>query len=174
MALFGDLFRPSCGRLIDEMGRATYCLNGHFLDHEPQGEMDDDDEWPVVNARLQFCSECGAKSVRECENCHSPIVIRQLFSDRPSFCSVCGAPFPWTVMAINAANEFTDELELSEAEKLKLKETFTDLTADTPRTEVAAHRFRNFMKRIGPTAADVLTKIMVNVATEAARKGMGM
>jgi hypothetical protein len=43
-----------------------------------------------------------------------------------------------------------------------------------PRFEVAAHRFKNFMKRIGPAAGDVLTKIMVNVATEAAKKGMGM
>jgi hypothetical protein len=30
------------------------------------------------------------------------------------------------------------------------------------------------MKRIGPAAGDVLTKIMVNVATEAAKKGMGL
>jgi hypothetical protein len=146
--------------------------------------MEDDDDWVVhsweverlerKSAHLQFCSECGAKSVGECEKCHSSIVIRQLFSDRPAYCSVCGTPFPWTVTAINAAKEFTDELDLSEAEKVKLKETFTDLTADTPRTEVAAHLFKKFIQKIGPAAGDVLTKIMVNVATEAAKKGMGM
>lgn len=169
------------------MGIAIYCLNGHFLDYEPQGEMEDDDGctisvapgWEVERlerklARLAYCSECGAKSISECDHCQSWIVIRQLFSDRPCYCSVCGKPFPWTVTAITAAKEYADELELSADDKAKLKATFDELTADTPRTELAAHRFKTFMKKIGPAAGDVLTKIMVNVATEAAKKGMGL
>jgi len=65
-----------------------------------------------------------------------------------------------------------DELDLSSEEKTKLKAAFDDLTVDPPRTELAAHRFRNFMKKIGPAAGDVLAKIMVNAASEAAKKGM--
>lgn len=123
---------------------------------------------------MAFCSECGARSVSKCDHCQSPIVIRQLFSDRPSYCSVCGKPFPWTERALSATKEYTDELELSPEDKTKLKTTFDDLTVDTPRTEMAVHHFKKFMQKIGPTAGDVLIKIMVNVATEAAKKGMGL
>jgi hypothetical protein len=168
------------------MGRVAYCTNGHFLDFDQSGEMDEDDgDWPVVHAwqverlerkheRLAFCSECGSQGISACANCHKPIVVKQLFSDRPSYCSVCGTSFPWTVTSLTAARDFADELELSDDDKAKLKATFDDLTVDTPRTELAAHRFKRFIQKIGPSAGDVLTKIVVNIATEAARKGMGL
>lgn len=54
-----------------------------------------------------------------------------------------------------------------------LKATIEDLTTDTPRTELAAHKFKKFLKKIGPVAGDILTKIIVNVATEAAKRGIG-
>jgi hypothetical protein len=93
---------------------------------------------------------------------------------RPAYCGRCGKPYPWTETALAAAKEFADELDLNPEDKTKLKATFDDLTVDTPRTELAVHRFKNFIRTIGPAAGDVLTKIMINVATEAAKKGMGM
>lgn len=48
------------------------------------------------------------------------------------------------------------------------------MTVDNPRTELAARRFKRLMQKIGPVAGDVLTRIMVNVMTEAAKKGMGL
>lgn len=93
---------------------------------------------------------------------------------KPAYCGRCGKAYSWTQTALAAAKEYADELELSDDDKAKLKAIFDDLTVDTPRTEMAAHRFKSVMRRIGPAAADVLTKIMVNVATEAAKKGMGM
>ena len=93
---------------------------------------------------------------------------------RPSYCGQCGKPFPWTEAALTAAKEYTDELDLSQDEKTALKATLRDLTADTPRTELAARKFKGFMKRVGPAAGDILTKIIVNVATEAAKKGIGI
>lgn len=94
---------------------------------------------------------------------------------RPAYCTKCGKPFPWTESAIQAAKEYTDELEkLSAEEKTALKETFADLTVDTPRTVLAAHRFKKLLGKIGPVAGDALTKIVVNVATEAAKKGIGI
>ena len=47
-------------------------------------------------------------------------------------------------------------------------------SADTPRTELTATRFKNFVRKVRPPVGDVLTKIVVNVATEAAKKAMGI
>jgi len=83
-------------------------------------------------------------------------------------------PFPWTETALAAAREYTDDLdELSAEEKATLKGTFDDLAVDTARTPLAANRFKKFMTKVGPVAADVLQKIIETVATEAAKKAMG-
>ena len=77
-------------------------------------------------------------------------------------------------MALFAAKEYTDDLEqLSSEEKTQLKATFDDLTSDTVRTPLAANRFKKFVSKLGPVAGDVLTKIIVNVTTETAKKYMG-
>lgn len=74
-------------------------------------------------------------------------------------------------MALSAAKEYTDDLDqLSAEEKTALKATFDDLTSDTARTPLAANRFKNFVTKLGPVAGDALAKIIVNVATEAAKR----
>jgi len=93
----------------------------------------------------------------------------------PKYCEECGTPFPWTEMALSAAKEYTDDLDqLSAEEKLALKKTFDDLTSDTPRTPMAANRFKKLVAKIGPVAGSVLVKIVEAVATEAAKKSMGL
>jgi hypothetical protein len=93
----------------------------------------------------------------------------------PNYCGECGTPFPWTAAALAAAKEYTDDLDqLSPEEKGALKGTFEDLTTDTARTPMAASRFRKFVNKIGPVAGDALHKIVVTVATEAAKKSMGL
>jgi hypothetical protein len=78
-------------------------------------------------------------------------------------------------MALFAAKEYTDDLDqLSAEEKKQLKATFDDLTSDTARTPLAANRFKKFVSKIGPVAGDVLTKIIVDFATEAVKKYMGL
>ena len=93
----------------------------------------------------------------------------------PKFCGECGTPFPWTETALSAAKEYTDDLdELSAEEKYALKGPFDDLTSDTPRTPVAANRFKKFIAKVGPVAGSVLQKIVETVATEAAKKSIGL
>jgi hypothetical protein len=77
-------------------------------------------------------------------------------------------------MALFAAKEYIDDLDLSAEEKATLKGTLDDLISDTARTPLAANRFRKFVSRIGPAAGDALTKVIVSVATEAAKKSMGL
>jgi hypothetical protein len=77
--------------------------------------------------------------------------------------------------ALSAAKEFTDgQEELNAEEKLASKGTFDDLTSDTARTSLAATRFNNLVKKIGRVAGSVLKQIVVSVATEAAKKSIGL
>lgn len=121
-----------------------------------------------------FCTSCGAETINACQHCKTFIDLGYP-GQKSAYCGGCGKPFPWTEKALSAAKEYTDELdELSTEEKTTLKAVFNDLTVDTPRTELAASRFKKFIRKIGPAAGDALTKIMVNVATEAAKRGMGI
>jgi hypothetical protein len=87
----------------------------------------------------------------------------------------CGNPFPWTETALAAAREYTDDLDqLDNDEKTSLKETFADLTVDTARTPLAASRFKKFVTKVGPVAGEVLRKIVETIATEAAKKSIGL
>lgn len=125
-------------------------------------------QWEEDQPRQPFCSECGTQTIGACESCKSPIPNGR----RPSYCGQCGKPFPWTATALQAAKEFTDELDLSSEEKTSLKATLDELTVDSPRTELAVHRFKKFLIKIGPAAGEVLKKISIDVATEAAKKIM--
>jgi hypothetical protein len=121
-----------------------------------------------------FCTTCGAPNISTCQHCQTPIEIRYPGS-RSAYCGGCGKPFPWTETALSAAREYTDELDqLDREEKTALKETFDDLTVDTARTPLAATRFKRFMNKIGPVAGAALQKIVETVATEAAKKAMGL
>jgi hypothetical protein len=57
-----------------------------------------------------------------------------------------GKPYPWTAMALRAAKEYTDQTKaLSLEDKADLTQSFDDLTMDTPRTPVAASRFKRIL-----------------------------
>jgi hypothetical protein len=164
------------------MEAAVYCLKGHFvaiLNRVIRGRS-----WHQTKMFLEnppepeqlplFCSKCGAKNISACQHCEKAIE-KQDRRVTPAYCVGCGKPFPWTQAALSAAEEFTDEQEaLNAEEKLALKGTFVDLTSDTARTSLAATRFNNFIKKIGPVAGGVPKQIVVSVATEAAKKSIGL
>jgi hypothetical protein len=93
----------------------------------------------------------------------------------PRFCGECGGPFPWMETAVSTAKEDTEDLaQLNIDEKGELNRTIDDQTRDTPRTPLAAGRFKKLMSKIGPSAATVLNKVVETVATEAAKKMVGL
>lgn len=156
-----------------------YCSNGHFQGlvvpgSHPVGPayyLTDESLGGLQNAP-RFCPDCGARTIVACSHCQHPI---QVSGVRHSFCGECGAPYPWTETALVAAKEYADELDmLSADEKATLKKSFDDLTADTPRTPVAATRLKKIVAQAGPVAGKVLSKIIVNFATEAAMKLTGL
>ncbi len=168
------------------MAEAIFCRNGHFNGYVPDPNPSYGGEkvlhgWQIPQvekelARLAFCPTCGFENVFDCPHCESAIESdEEQAPERPAYCSSCGKPFPWTETALTAAKEYTDQLEeLSTQDKAALKETFNDLAADTPRTELAATHFKKFILKMGPTAGDVLKNIAVNFVTEAAKKWTGI
>lgn len=162
------------------MPDAIYCQNGHFVGYVPNPNGDYSiHQWqkPAIDAqldRMAFCTKCGAQSIDGCLSCETAIERWPERPIRPSYCGGCGKPFPWTERTLQAAKEYTDDLELNNEDKLALERTFDDLTVDTPRTELAAHQFIKYLRKIAPAAGDALKSIIANVATEAAKKMMGL
>ena len=157
------------------MAIILFCENGHDLStHDPirLGPLRIQDVRQAFRdsqkPRQPFCTVCGMPTLDSCQRCQTKITC----GPRPGYCRQCGKAFPWTETTLKAAREYTDELDISSDDNDTLKATFGELTTDTPRTQLAAHRFMKLMSKIGPTAGDVLTKIIVNVATEAAKKAM--
>lgn len=77
-------------------------------------------------------------------------------------------------MALKRAKEYVDELhELSPTNKAALKETFPDLTQDSPQTISAVRLFRNTVRKVAPAAGEVLKSILADVVTETVKKHLG-
>jgi len=164
-----------------KMDSAVYCLKGHYVGLlNPVHRARSTTEFRTMMASADgtpplppFCTKCGAPNLNACPQCQAPIEKRYP-GVVPAYCGGCGKPFPWTEAALSAAKDFTDDLDLSAEEKSTLKGTFDDLTSDTARTPLAANRFRKIVNKIGPVAGGVLQKIIETVATEAAKKAMGL
>jgi hypothetical protein len=167
------------------MQNAMYCLNGHYVgvvnpilrarnSGQLRAMMERASQHEGQERLPAFCTRCGTPNISACQHCQAPIELRHMGS-KPGYCGGCGKPFPWTETALSAAKAYTDELDqLSPEEKTTLKETFDDLTIDTARTPLAANRFKKFMSKIGPSAAGAVGKIVEAVATEAAKKMLGL
>jgi hypothetical protein len=67
--------------------------------------------------------------------------------------------------------EYTHELdELSADDKTTLKATFLDLTVDSPKTEIAASRFKRILRKLAPDVGETIRKTVVQIASETAVK----
>jgi hypothetical protein len=99
----------------------------------------------------------------------------EVFEDyqRPNFCGECGQPYPWTTASVEAAQELVAEDEnLSEVDKASLDKDLPALVSDTPQTPAATERVRKVLEKAGNATADGLSKILVGVITEAAKKAL--
>ena len=165
------------GRPLATYRTAQVCRNGHptteSLEESPE-------------RAAAYCSDCGEPTICECPDCDAGIrgkyKVEGGYPDfsgyaPPGYCYQCGSPFPWTLAKIEAAKALADEFdELTETERERLKETIDDLSSDTPRTELSVHRYRKIVGeivgRIGKGAASSLKSMVIEVATEAAKKSL--
>jgi hypothetical protein len=149
---------------------AQICRNGHLVSEfavsQPQGLK-------------KFCDSCGAPTISSCQSCHTPIrghyhvpgVIGFFGFSAPSFCHNCGKEYPWMEATLEAAKELSDELDdLSPEEKETLKKSIDDIVRDTPRTTLAATRFKKLIGKAGKGAAEGFKDILVDVLSESAKK----
>lgn len=132
----------------------------------------------------KFCQKCGAPTLHTCPKCdtdipgyyHVPGVID--FTSRykaPSYCGECGAPYPWAETALSELHEIAKMVEgLSDEERERLEGAIDDLVRDSPRTERAALTVKTIAPKLGQEAWGAMKAILVSVATEAAKKGMGL
>lgn len=151
----------------------SVCLNGH--------QQADDLYWGQQSK--SFCEKCGAEVISTCPNCNYPIPgdydpsgngVLVLSPKRnipvPSYCKNCGHPYPWTQTAIDSAQELIEMSDLDSKDKVAFKETIPNIMTDTPRTKLAITKFKIYAKKAGNIIGDGLRDILVDVASEAAKK----
>lgn len=155
-----------------EYRTAQICLNGHVItkDLELSPEL-----------ASKFCPNCAQATISACE-CGEPIRGRYHIPDvfvlssdysAPAYCHACAKPFPWTSRSLDAARELIAEMDnLSDDEKEQLSRSLDDLLVDTPKTQVAAVRFKKFATKAGSTMGGALRDILVDVMSEAAKKAV--
>jgi hypothetical protein len=148
---------------------AQICLNGHVITDRYSKASD---------KRQVFCDKCGQPTITACTTCYTAIKgdyngpgVVKLGSTYtvPAFCHGCGEPFPWTWTAMTAAKELVNDLDnLSDTEKSAIKSSIDDMVRNTPRTTLAATRFKNLIAKAGDEAEKSLQTILTGIIPETA------
>lgn len=151
---------------------AQVCLNGHTITSSLE---------TTSTLGAKFCDQCGAETICVCPSCNAKIrgyyhmdgVIGGFGYSPPNFCFSCGKAFPWTVSKLEAAKELADEFdELTADERKKLKGAIDDLVQNSPKTEVAAVRYKKIVKKLGAGTASALREVLIDVLSEAVKKSL--
>jgi hypothetical protein len=149
---------------------AQICLNGHIISSGIESSR---------QGMQELCDICGKRTIIECPECKSNIRGKYKkpntddFSDfdAPKFCSACGKPFPWTESKLDAIRELIDiEDKLDNKDKGILKNSLDDIITENPKTQLAATKFKLIMAKVGKERGKILYDIIVDVASETAKK----
>ena len=153
---------------------AQICENGHTITYELR-------EHPEQGQK--FCDQCGARTLTRCPQCSAEIrggytaqwQIGVAWYGPPRFCRDCSKPYPWTQKRIEEAKKLTALAQkLSPEERDQLASDIDDLVRDTPRTQGAITRLKLLAPKLGEEVWGAMKVILINVATEAAKKGLGL
>lgn len=163
------------------MAIILFCWKGHDLSvydgtvrmrcsHRDLIAMAERAGWEGQQPRQPFCTKCGAATLDSWEHCKAAIPngrpARLLWSMRKAF--------PMDRNGPESRTGIRGRTQLSSDETAALKSTRNDVASGSPRTELAAHRFKRFLQKIGPVAGDTLKTIVVNFATEGAMETLGI
>lgn len=153
---------------------AQICTNGHII------------SWRTVSSpvhKRNFCNECGAATITKCPNCDADIRgyyhvagVISLYPDDtipPMFCDNCGKEYPWTEARLAAAQELARSLEsLTEEEKEALAQSVEDLVRNTPKSTVAANKFKSIIAKTSVGVAESFKSILTDILSEAIKKSL--
>ena len=95
---------------------AVYCRNGHYMGAFPEdtyrslhpGRLQQmmQERYREKVERQNHCTKCGEPSLIACLSCDA-VISREM--KRPSYCGVCGKPFPWTEKDLSTTDTSIDE-----------------------------------------------------------------
>lgn len=149
---------------------ASICENGHVVSKYDANKQ-------------KFCTQCGAKVISNCPTCNHSIqglvVLNYAYIGkrpytRPDYCPDCGAPYPWTVSAIeNIKLLIQEEEELSEQLKSSIVESLPDIITETPKTNLANVRFKKGLASAGKFTAEALKQFVIDFGCELSKKFLG-
>lgn len=159
----------------EEMNKKRYdiaqiCLNGHIIN-------DMHDTHPEYNQK--FCEDCGEGTITTCQECNTSIDGTLLMPNGtciyletpPNYCAHCGKPYPWTKTALEAAKELAQEIDgLSPEEREILSKSIDEIVKGGPKTVVATTRFKKIATKFGAGIGTAFRDILVDVASESAKK----
>lgn len=149
---------------------AQVCLNGHVITDQYNSSPE---------LRKKFCGRCGTKTIHQCPNCNENIqgdyIVPGVVAiggqpKAPAYCHGCGYAFPWTETRLEVARQLTLEAEELIDERDDLISSLPDLVSDTPKTTLAANRWRKALTKLGEHTAIALKEIFVEVASETAKR----
>lgn len=151
------------------------CENGHQITDRAR---------TAPQFRQAFCAVCGTATLDSCRSCNAPIkgdyitenvvFIGSTTTPVPSYCDGCGTPYPWRLAAIENLTEVLRESDFSEADLAAVEATLPDILRETPKTESAALKLRRLMTQLSKPAYDVAIKVVSDIASETAKKTMGL
>lgn len=146
--------------------RASICLKGHIISNEEKIEN-------------EYCEKCGSEIINYCPNCQKEIRGKKYEADDnprkfpyhlPKYCYNCGKPYPWTLSRIKSIEAcILEDESISSNEKEELTTLIPDIITETPNTNSASIKFKKVLSKIGGVTKEMLTKIIIEVACEAAK-----
>jgi hypothetical protein len=149
---------------------AQVCENGHMVNSSTRTRT-------TLNKR--FCSDCGAPTLTECPACGTDIQGTHHYetnlgkvpysrSHPLSYCHECGAAYPWTERALQAARE-TAQIYLSPEDAETVEKNLPDVAHQTARTKIAAHLIQRAFSKGGDAAWEIFKATAAVFATEEAK-----
>jgi hypothetical protein len=149
------------------------CLNGHCITEYAESQR---------QHRQNFCAECGEKTIDSCLLCnvsirghyHVPGVLNFSSTPVPKYCFHCGKPYPWQAAAIENFREVLAGSELSAQDLQDVDKALPDVIRDTPKTQSASLRMKRILEKVGKPLYDVALKVFTDVASESAKKTLGL
>lgn len=163
---------------MDPFDVAQICLNGHVINYYAK-------MFPQHNKN--FCDKCGAATITNCPNCNAEIqgqcydqgavayvaISMGTYYKAPAFCPNCGKAYPWTKAKIQAAKELTQELEdISDNEKKILAQSIDEIIKDSPKTTLAATRFKKILSKTTKAIVNAFRELLVDIVSETAKKSL--
>lgn len=149
------------------------CINGHQITARAQRSPE---------LRAKHCSQCGVATIDQCPSCQASIRgvydVPGVFAARatpvPQYCHNCGSAYPWQEAAIENLRDVLREGDLSEADFAELESALPDVIRDTPKTESASLRVKRLLGGVGKPVYDVAVRVISDIASETAKKTMGL